>query len=246
VISISSIPQGSAAQNSSVSSSASYSQSTAAVSQTAAQNSSFSSFASYSQSTATCTISQTSAVQNSSTSESITVQASSSSDFSSSASSFQSAAVSTRLPSSSDDSSSTISSSISPSQTPPSSTISNAKPSVSSSDCVTGGTCNSYKLLACPGGVCACGQDVNYIPTCFQDKLCADLLECNNNADCGANEACALNTCCGLGEYCVPLAVGCLTSPGWTAQVAPICKKIKSRSISALGGGEIGTDRLRC
>jgi hypothetical protein len=126
--------------------------------------------------------------------------------------------------------------------------MSNAEPSVSSS-CIAGGTCNSYRLLACPGGVCACGQDVNHIPTCFQDKLCTDLAECNNNAECGAGEACAVNTCCGNGGYCIPLEVGCLTSPAWTAPLPePICKKIKARSISALGGGGggIGTDRLRC
>jgi hypothetical protein len=38
----------------------------------------------------------------------------------------------------------------------------------------------------------------------------------------------------------MPLEVGCLTSPVLTAPLLePIGKKIKARSISALGGGEI-------
>jgi hypothetical protein len=48
--------------------------------------------------------------------------------------------------------------------------------------------------------------------------------------------------------YCIPLKVGCLTSPAWTAPLPePIYKKIKARSIAVLDGdrGGIGIDRLR-
>jgi hypothetical protein len=153
------------------------------------------------------------------------------------------------LPSSTSSShpSTTISSSVIPPQVPLFSTTSGAEPSTSSSDCAIGGTCSNYKVLACPSGECACGQDVNNVPTCFLNKDCAVLLKCKTSDDCGASKACIVNTCCGNGGYCAQLAVGCLTSPAWTSTVraAPICGKIKNRSISALGGGGIGP-RVRC
>jgi hypothetical protein len=124
--------------------------------------------------------------------------------------------------------------------------MSNAESSISSS-CVAGITCNSYKLLSCLSGVYAYSEDINHVITYFQEKLCTDLATCHNNAECGASKVCTVNTCCGHGGYCIPLEVGYLTSPAWTASLPePICKKIKARSISALGGGSgIGIDQLR-
>lgn len=112
--------------------------------------------------------------------------------------------------------------------------------STSSPECVISGHCNTYRLLACPGGDCFCGQDINNSPTCFADELCEDTSACSTDADCAANEACGVKDCCESGAgRCIRRMVGCLNSPAakvpyWLPYSLP-CKEKRSETADGEG-----------
>jgi chitinase len=141
-------------------------------------------------------------------------------------------------PSSSSTSSSILDASTSSTSSTPLATSSNAATSTSGPDCVISGHCNTYKLLACPGGDCFCGQDINDQPTCFENQYCHNLRACSRDADCATNEACGVMDCCGNGAgLCLRRAAGCMNSPAakvpYWLPYPPSCKIRKRGRIAS-------------
>ena len=83
------------------------------------------------------------------------------------------------------------------------------------------------------------------MPTCFLDRLYTNMPKCATDTNYSTNKAYAINTCCGRGGYYTPLTVEYIISPARIFEAVLLYKKIKERSILALGGGQIGPDRLR-
>ncbi|KAK0722311.1 hypothetical protein B0T26DRAFT_749729 [Lasiosphaeria miniovina] len=124
-----------------------------------------------------------------------------------------------------------VSSSLSPSSSPISSTLTTSirsnpttistAPTASGSPCRGGGARGSYVSTSCVGsrlGNCACGVDADGQGFCFENNLCAAENNCTVNSDCNSQPGfrCLVGSCCGTGK-CVRSRTGagtCVNAAG--------------------------------